>query len=291
MNKRKSQEQSIIAIVGTGLIGCSMAEGLRDIAAEIIGVDKNTGHLQEAFYRGWIDRSMSLEKAAGYADIIIVSVPVDKSIQILPVILDLMSPRATVIDAGSIKGAVCRITRDHSRRNQFVAAHPMAGLAVSGPEASDSGIFRNKKVLICEKERSSEAALGNASVIFDKLGMETVYMDPDLHDLCVARVSHLPQILAYSLAALSAGEDKSNELMLNIASSGYESATRLSASPSDVWIPVFQHNRTNLCDSLDEIISSLAGLRDMIKDGSWESLEGHIEKANKSRELFISVYK
>jgi prephenate dehydrogenase len=291
MDNSESSERSTIAIVGTGLIGCSMAEGLRDISSEIIGVDNNTGHLQEALYRGWIDRSMSLEKAAGNADIIIISVPVDVSIQLLPRILELMAPCATVIDAGSIKGAVCRITRDHLKRKQFVAAHPMAGLAVSGPEASDSGIFRNKKVIICEKEKSSEAALKKAYGIFNKLGMDIVYMDPDLHDLCVARVSHLPQVLAYILAALSAGEDKHNESMLNIASTGYESATRLASSPADVWIPVFKHNRANLSESLDEMISSLSGLRDMIKEGRWKSLENQIEKANKSRELFMSVYK
>ena len=291
MDNSETSERSIIAIVGTGLIGCSMAEGLRDISSEIIGVDNNTGHLQEALSRGWIDRSMSLEKAAGYANIIILSVPVDASIQLLPRILELIAPQSTVIDAGSIKGAVCRIAQDHAKRKQFVAAHPMAGLAVSGPDASDSRLFRNKKVIICEKEKSSEKALKKASLIFDNLGMDIVYMDPDLHDLCVARVSHLPQVLAYSLSAFTGGEDKHNEPMLNIASTGYESATRLASSPAEVWIPVFQNNRVNLSESLDELISSLSGLRDMIKDGGWKSLEDHIKKANKSRQLFMSVYK
>ena len=286
----EKDEKPVIAIIGTGLIGCSLAEGLRSRASEIIGADNNTSHLQEALYRGWIDRSMSPEKAAEHSDIIIIAIPVDASIQLLPVLLDRAGEDSVIIDAGSIKGAVCNAVAGHSRRDQFVAAHPMAGLAVSGPDASDSRMFRNKKVIICEREKSSDKALNTAAGIFSGLGMDIVYMDPVIHDFCVAKVSHLPQVLAYCLSAIT-GDDEHHEPLFNIASTGYESTTRLSSSPAGMWIPIFKHNSENLSRSIDKMISVLSEIRGMIGEGDWVAINELIIKANKSRKQFLSEYK
>lgn len=316
MDNKTEDGRPALAIFGTGLIGCSMAEGLRDMVSEIIGVDNNSAHLQEALYRGMIDRSMSAEKAAAYAGIIVIAVPVDATIELLSLVLDRAVEKAVVIDAGSIKGAICRSVADHPKRKQFVAAHPMAGLALSGPDASDARLFRNKKVIVCEKENSSDHALNTALDVFKRLGMELVYMAPEVHDMFVARVSHLPQVLAYCLSAinskkisgdrpsnqnpdsLEAKDDRkinekiaSTESAVSIASTGYESATRLASSPADMWIPILNHNRSNVTGSLDEMIAGLTDIRDMIRKGDWESLEKIIDKANMSREHFISVYK
>lgn len=285
------KEKIKIAIVGTGLIGCSMAEGLRDAAGEIVGVDNNTGHLQEALYRGWIDRSMSLEKAVSCADLVIISVPVDAAIKLLPGILDLVGDRTVVIDAGSVKSAICQSVKDHSQRTKFVAAHPMAGLAVSGPEASDAGLFRNRKVVICEHDKTSEHALNMASFVFDRLGMDIINMEPEVHDLYVAQISHLPQVVAYCLSAITEVSDDKRESMINIASSGFESSTRLASSPAGMWIPIFEHNSEFLAGSIDDMIGRLSEIRNLIKEKNWKSLTRLIEKANRSREKFLSAYK
>ncbi len=316
MDNKTEDGRPALAIFGTGLIGCSIAEGLRDMVSEIIGVDNNSAHLQEALYRGMIDRSMSAGNAAAYAGIIVIAVPVDATIELLSLVLDRADEKAVVIDAGSIKGAICRSVADHPKRKQFVAAHPMAGLALSGPDASDARLFRNKKVIVCEKENSSDHALLTALDVFKRLGMELVYMAPEVHDMYVARVSHLPQVLAYCLSAINSEkisgdrpayqfpervEVKDNkakneksvgaESAVSIASTGYESATRLASSPADMWIPILNHNRSNVTGSLDEMIAGLTDIRDMIRKGDWESLEKIIDKANMSREHFISVYK
>ncbi len=290
VNQEKKGELKIV-VIGTGLIGCSMAEGLRDIAGEIIGVDNDAGHLQEALDRGWIDRSMSLEKALGEAGVVIMAVPSDSAIKLLPYVLDRISRRSAVLDTGSVKVDICRSVRDHPRRDQFVAAHPMAGLAVAGPDASDSRLFMNRKVIICESDKSSAESLDTASAIFNKLGMGIILMKPDIHDLYVAKVSHLPQVIAYCLSLIAGRAEDKNEPMINIASTGFESSTRLASSPSNMWIPIFQHNSDNLTESLNEMIGELSGVRDMINDGDWQALEKLIEKANRSREDFLSVYK
>jgi prephenate dehydrogenase len=291
MNNKSPVENKTLAIVGTGLIGCSMAEGLRDAFEEIIGVDNNTGHLQEALDRGYIDKSMSLVKAVNRAGVVVLTVPVDVVINLLPQVLDNIDQQSVVIDAGSVKAAICGSVAGHRRRSQFVAAHPMAGLAISGPDAADAGIFMNRKVIICEHEKSSRQALDTALFVFEKLGLNTLYMEPDFHDLRVARVSHLPQVVAYCLSAINDDQDGEKQADTGIASTGYESATRLASSPSGMWIPIIQYNRENLTSSLGEMIDGLSDMRDMIDKGMWDKLEKLIDKANKSRETFLTAYK
>ncbi len=287
MDNRKAEKKMKIAIIGTGLIGCSMAGGLRAIAAEITGVDNNSGHLQEALSRGLIDRTMPMEKAVKHSELIIVTVPVDTSIKLLGKILDNAGPQSVVIDAGSVKAAVCRSIEEHPKRMQFVAAHPMAGLAVSGPDAADARLFQNRKVIICEHEKSSVSALETASMIFRTLGMHIVFMSAETHDSSVARVSHLPQIMAYCLSVLAAGKTDENESLISIASTGFESSTRLASSPANMWIPIFQHNNEKLSASLDDMIGLLSDIRNRIKNGHWESMTELIETANKMREAFL----
>jgi prephenate dehydrogenase len=120
--------------------------------------------------------------------------------------------------------------------------------------------------------------------------MSVVYMEPDLHDYCVAQVSHLPQVMAYCLSALTGHPEKKSS-MIKIAATGYESSTRLASSPSDMWIPIIQYNQENLISSLDEMIDGLSDFRELIKKGKWDMLEQIIEKANKSRESFLTAYK
>jgi prephenate dehydrogenase len=288
---RKPDKKFRIAIVGTGLIGCSMADGLRSIAKEITGVDNNTSHLQEALSRGLIDRCMSLEKAVNHSDLVIVAVPVDISVELIGKILDQAGPQTVVLDAGSVKTVICQSVYDHPKRSQYVAAHPMAGLAVSGPDAADALLFRNRKALICEQEKSSARSLEIATMVFKKLGMHIIYMSPETHDMSVARVSHLPQVVAYCLSLLAAGKADENEPLTGIASTGFESLTRLASSPANMWIPIFRHNNEELSSGLLEMIRLLSDIRKMMENDQWEQLTQLIGKANRIREDFLTGYK
>ncbi len=292
MDNLKPEDKLKITIIGTGLMGCSMAGGLRAAAAEITGVDTNSAHLQQALSRGLIDRCTSLENSLADASLVLITVPVDAAIALLPGILDRTGDHTVVIDAGSVKEAVCRCVENHPGRERFVAAHPMAGLAVSGPDASDARLFKNRNVIVCEHERSSPRAMDTASEIFGLLGMHMIFMSPADHDARVALISHLPQVVAYCMSALAAaGESEDMKALTAIASTGFESSTRLASSSAGMWIPIFRHNREKLTSGLDEMIALLTDTRDMISEGRWKPLTGLIEKANRAREDFMAEYK
>ena len=116
-------------IVGLGLIGGSFALGLRKsgLATELIGMDRNADHASQAVALGLVDSIATEEEALKTADLIVLAIPVNALNTFLPHVLDLIKEDAVVLDAGSTKAAICKLIANHPKRNQFVAAHPIAG--------------------------------------------------------------------------------------------------------------------------------------------------------------------
>src|SRR5690606_33465488 len=126
-----------IAIVGVGLIGGSIAITLKEkkFATRIIGADKNNDNLKKALQLGLIDEEASLEDAVKQADLVILAIPVDAILQILPHVLDIVD-KQVVMDMGSTKQNLLAAVENHPKRGRLVASHPMAGTEYSGPEAA-----------------------------------------------------------------------------------------------------------------------------------------------------------
>src|SRR5688572_2943715 len=121
-------------VIGLGLIGGSMAIDLRKagVATELVGVDRSSANALRAVERGLVDKIELEDKAIREADLIILAIPVNAMSQLLPSVLDSVKDGAVVIDAGSTKGLIARAVANHPRREQFVAAHPIAGTENSG---------------------------------------------------------------------------------------------------------------------------------------------------------------
>lgn len=117
-----------VTIIGTGLIGCSLAHRLKEtgFAQKIIGVDKNEHHLLTALQLGWIDETMPLDRAIEQSQLIIIAIPVDATLNLLPGLMDKISSKV-VMDVGSTKEMICRSVENNVNRKRFVATHPMWG--------------------------------------------------------------------------------------------------------------------------------------------------------------------
>ena len=157
-----------VTIVGLGLIGGSMGIDLRKagLADQLVGVDLNEEHGRKAVELGLVDRIEPEDKALAEADVIILAIPVNMMSALLPQVLDTIKKNAVVIDTGSTKSLICKSVSNHVNRPQFVAAHPIAGTENSGPAAAFSGLFTAMTNIICEREKSSEAALAVAEKFF-----------------------------------------------------------------------------------------------------------------------------
>lgn len=266
-----------VAIIGVGLIGGSMAVALREknIATTIIGVDANVIHQQIALDLKLVDSIMDIESAIKTADLIILSVPVDKAVSLLPLILKQVD-KQVVMDVGSTKSNVCKIA--DSRR--FVATHPMWGTEFSGPAAAVSGAFTDKAVVICNKENTDADALTIVENLYKHLGMHIIYMDAKAHDLHAAYISHISHITSFALANTVLEKEKEDDAIFELASGGFESTVRLAKSDPDTWVPIFMQNKENVLDVLNEHISQLRKFKSCLEKENYEYLAELIKKAN-----------
>src|SRR5690606_26445031 len=190
-----------IAIVGVGLIGGSIAITLKEkkIATKIIGVDKSEANIEKALQLGLIDEGMSLEDAVEACEVILLTVPVDAILSLLPGLLDRVTNQV-VIDMGSTKERILQVIADHPNRGRVVAAHPMAGTEYSGPEAAVPNLFVGKVMLYVHVMNSDEDALDVVDKIAEQLDMQTTFMSEHDHEVHTAYVSHISHITSLSLA-------------------------------------------------------------------------------------------
>lgn len=274
-----------ITIIGTGLIGGSIALKLRNkgFSEHITGSDKNEKHLEEALRLGIIDEKSDFENGIKNADLIIISIPVDASRKILPSVLDLINEKQTVMDVGSTKSGIVNSVKNHPKRNRFVAFHPMWGTENSGPESAKTDSFSGKAAVICDKENSAEDALELVEKITEILEMHPIYMNSGDHDIHTAYISHISHITSYALANTVLEKEREEDTIFQLASSGFSSTVRLAKSHPEMWVPIFKQNKENVLDVLNEHISQLRKFKSALEKENYEYLEELIRNANKIR--------
>lgn len=278
----------IVAIVGIGLIGGSMAIDLkkRGFAQKIIGVDNNVQHRNIALMAGIVDETESLETAIDRSDLIILCTPVDANSKMLPQILDRIAGTTKVItDMGSTKGSISRASRNHPGRGRFVAAHPMAGTEFSGPMAAHSRLFDYKTSIICDPELSDPDALDTIEKMLDVLNMKIVSMQSEDHDVHVAYVSHISHITSFSLALSVLAKEHEKENIMTLAAGGFESTVRLAKSNAETWAPIFAENSDYIIEVMDTYIEKMKKFRKLIEEKDIEGLKKLMEEANKIQKI------
>jgi prephenate dehydrogenase len=275
-----------VAIIGTGLIGGSMAIALKEkkLASKIIGVENNKLHAEEAIKLGLVDEINELDEAISKSDLIILAVPVSDAEKMIISILDKVD-KQVVIDAGSTKNAICETANKSENRKRFVATHPMWGTEFSGPKAAVSGAFVGNAVVICDKENSEKDAVELVEKMYRDFGMNLLYMDSISHDVHAAYVSHISHITSFALANTVLEKEKEEGTIFGMASGGFESTVRLAKSNPDMWVPIFQQNRENVLDVLNEHISQLRKFKSCLEKENYQYLTELIQNSNKIKRI------
>lgn len=280
------QDRKKICIIGTGLIGGSLALQLHEkkLASRLLGVDTDPVHARQALELELVDEIIPLEEAIEAADVIGLAIPVDKMVSLLPYILDRVNNQV-VLDLGSTKAQLAAAVKHHPRRGRYVATHPMWGTEYSGPAAAVRGAYVNKAVIICDAADSDPDALEWVKHMYRKIGMHLLEMDAASHDLHAAYVSHISHITSFALANTVLQKENEVQAIFEMASAGFESTVRLAKSNPAMWVPIFLQNRTHVLDVLQEHIEQLGRFRDTIASEDAEGLRTLIESANKIRRI------
>lgn len=267
-----------------GLIGGSIAKDLRKLnfATTLTGVENNPENAKKALELGLVDKIEDPEQATRNSDMVILAIPVDKELGILPRILDTITDSTTVTDMGSTKKQIVESVREHPRRRNFVAAHPMSGTENSGPEAAIENLFREKITIICDQEDSGPQHLALVEKMFSQMGMNIAYMTADEQDHSTAFISHLPHAAAFALANAVLDKEDRN-IIFDLASGGFRSTVRLAKSSCSMWQPIFEQNRQYVAESLDVYIRHLENFRDCLKNNDSAKLMELIHNANRIR--------
>lgn len=275
-----------IYIIGTGLIGGSMALDIKSIYddATIFGIDNNEKHLEEALNLGIIDQKAT-ENDLINVDLVIVAVPVDVALVILPEILNKIGEQTLVFDVGSTKNPICEAIENHQKRRNFMACHPIAGTEFSGPKAAIKGLYEGKTNIICEVEKTTFKLQERAMDLFKKLGMRIRYMDPKSHDKHIAYVSHLSHISSFMLGKTVIEKEKDEQDIFDMAGSGFESTVRLAKSSPAMWTPIFKQNKKQVIKSLEEYIQNLSNFKKLLVDDNYEEVYNEMQNTNRIKEI------
>ena len=279
-------EKKRVAIIGLGLIGGSLALRLHEkkIASRLTGVDANPEHAKIALEMELVDEVTLLEEAIQHSDVVFLAIPVDQIIKVLPEVLNKIDNQI-VVDLGSTKEEMVNAVKDHPKRGRYVATHPMWGTEYSGPAAAVKTAFENKALIICNSKESDLDALEWTRSMYKKIGMHILEMEAASHDLHAAYVSHVSHITSFALANTVLEKEKEEYTIFELASSGFESTVRLAKSHPQMWVPIFNQNKENVLDVLNEHIVQLKKFKSSLEKENWVQLKELIENANKIRRI------
>jgi len=275
-----------VYVIGLGLIGGSMALDIQKMYSEalIFGIDSSENHLEEALKLGLIHQK-AIVSEINDADLIIVAVPVDVALVLLPKILDTVSEKTLVIDVGSTKKPICEVVENHSNRSNFLATHPIAGTEFSGPQAAIENLFNSKTMIVCEIEKTSYKQQEKAFELFKKLKMRIRFMEPKSHDKHIAYVSHLSHISSFMLGKTVIEKEKDEKDIFDMAGSGFDSTVRLAKSSPSMWTPIFKQNKKQIVKSLEEYITNLSNFKSLMESDDYEAIYNEMKNTNRIKEI------
>jgi prephenate dehydrogenase len=275
-----------LGIIGLGLMGGSFALDFKSIypKSKIFGLDKSKKNENRALELGLIDELITLEQLSK-VDVVLVAIPVDKSLEELPKILNSVNKDTLVFDVGSTKLPICEALLNHPNRKNFLATHPMAGTEFSGPNAAVEGLYLNKNNIVCEIEKTNPKIYKKALQIFKMLNMNIIKMDSKSHDVHVAYVSHLSHISSFMLGKTVIEKEKNEKNIFDLAGSGFESTVRLAKSSPATWTPIFLQNKNNLVLAINEYISNLNQIKEMIEENNYSTLSSILNNTNRIKQI------
>jgi prephenate dehydrogenase len=280
-----------IYAIGVGLIGGSLAIDIKKNNPDVVihGISRKEATLNTALELGLIDKKATLDDIAN-ADLVIVSIPVDATVKLLPTILDKISDTGLVVDAGSTKVDICKVVENHPKRRNFLAMHPIAGTEHSGPTAAIEGLFKGKTNIVCEVEKTTFKLQEKALKLFTDIGMRIRYMNPEAHDKHIAYVSHLSHISAFMLGKTVIEKEKNERDIFDMAGSGFASTVRLAKSSPEMWTPIFKQNKTNVIETLEEYITNLTEFKELMKSDDFEAIYQEMKNTNHIKDILNGIH-
>lgn len=270
-------------VVGTGLIGGSVAAALRKTGWHVTGRDAIDAHAQRALQLGCLDAIGTDPDATFW----VVAVPAAYLVpEVARALADSAGAGAVVTDTGSVKTPVARDISDP----RFVPGHPMAGSEQEGVEGANPDMFAGAVWTLTPTDTTDDEALRACQAALAGIGSDVVTMTPGRHDALVAVVSHVPHLAAASLMCLADDRALDDAPLLRLAAGGFRDMTRIAAGHPGIWLDICGENRDAIVTVLDELSERLDQVREVVADGDREGLRSVLTQARRARTNLPSRY-
>lgn len=282
-----------LTVFGPGLLGGSIAMAAKRAfpQAELRLWARREQALQEAHRRGITEHTYTDAVAAARgAELIILATPIGAFEELSRRILPALSPQAVVTDVGSVKAYVHRTTGAMltERGRTFIGSHPMAGAETQGLEHARADLLQGATVAITNPHGAASDKVESLCAFWQALGCRTYAMEPEAHDQTVARISHMPHIMAGIAArnALSAGAPELEDLQ-RLASTGFRDTTRVCGGGAAMWADILWENDVAIRRVLKNCVSDLQQLIDLLESQDKDGVRHWLEEARTARDNII----
>jgi prephenate dehydrogenase len=281
-----------ITIIGVGLLGGSIGLAARKnrVAKEIAGFVRSAKHISDCEKFGATDfATTDLLAAVSNSDLIILCTPLAQMLPLAKQFLPALKRGAIVTDVGSVKAGVVRELESLVQKSgaHFVGGHPMAGAEKAGVAAARENLFENAVCVLTPTKKTSLAALKKLEHFWKSLGARVLKMDAAQHDLLVSRSSHLPHVVAATLANLVLNP-ASPKQQAALCANGFRDTTRIASGSPEMWRDIALANRKNLSRSVDAFVAELKKFPSALKSGDEQAVEKYFATAKQRRDNWCS---
>ena len=280
----------VVAIVGVGLIGGSLALALKEagVAGHILGFDLDAHNLAQALQLRVIDHACTGPEELFAADLIFLATPVLAMPAALAAIAPHLKPGAILTDGGSVKGAVISALEPLLPPNlRYVPGHPISGTERSGATAAFATLYRGKRCILTPTERTDPQALALVTALWQAVGSEVMLMDAEKHDRILAAISHLPHMVAYALVNAVGAYDRYEENILLYSAGGFRDFTRIASSDPTMWRDIALSNRDALLEMIERFEADLSQLKEAIRTADAPALHSYFLRSKLNRDAIL----
>ncbi len=279
-----------IGFIGIGLIGGSIARSLHNRLKDtyLVAFDRHEDNMSPALSDNVIQQGILEFDGAFFEDceVIFLCTSVLNSKPYLDMLKGHLSKDTILTDVGSVKGEIFSLIKGSELEENFVGGHPMAGTEKFGYINSFPELLEGANYVLTPSIKASEDKVLRLRELVELMGSKPMILSPERHDLCAAAISHVPHVLSYSLANMIRQEDDSDNAMRLMAAGGLRDMTRIASSAPKMWEQICLANKENVVTLLDEYISILNNMKDIIEQGDGEALRNEFAKAKEYRDTF-----
>lgn len=272
-----------VAVVGTGLIGTSVAMAAVRAGDAVHGFDLDPDVLSRSAERSGLAPAATLQGCVTGATLVLVCTPIPSVPEVVGEVLGL-APEAVVSDVASVKSHVkleVEATVESSHLRRYVGGHPMGGSERSGPDHASASVLDGAVWVL--DEAADAGALERLEGWIERIGARPVRLPAERHDRLVAMVSHLPQVASTALMGLAAAEEAGEPEILLLAAGGFRDLTRLAASNPHLWSDILLANRDAIVRALDLYAARLTALRDLVAAEDARAVEEAFAESKRAR--------